>query len=93
MEAQLLPDIRAEPKAEGTNRRQPELTFPGRSNRPHEPRRLPSPNVDGEAHSGRARTPHTEHWAHLLLRDSGNQQLPIALTTLDDPRSSSLAVA
>ena len=85
MEAQLLPDIRAEPKAEGTNRRQPELTFPGRSNRPHEPRRLPSPNVDGEAHSGRARTP--------TQNDSGNQQRPIALTTLDDPRSSSLAVA
>ena len=36
---------------------------------------------------------HTERWAHLLLRDSGNQQRPIALTTLDDPRSSSLAVA
>ena len=37
---------------------------------------------DGEAHSGRA---HTEHWAHLLLRYSGNQPAP---NRIDDPARS-----
>src|SRR6516165_10674546 len=55
--AEVASTAYSRPKGDGTNRRQPELTHLGRTDRPHEPRRLPSPNVDGEAHSGRARTP------------------------------------